>query len=578
MSTTDSNRKLSINPAFKKQLSRLQNIAKEELNIRISSHKMITDKQYRLTVLSELDGLGSELLTEQVNQLRHTSVHIQSESIEMMEQAETEQKRESLLLSIFIALFFIFIVATFVSWQNGYLTINIDPFSERAGIQTTGIIAQQNAEQATVIPSKQVTLPAAERSITLRLHGSNTIGEKVAPALLEAYLTSLSVEKMGWLQGDIALERELQYVLNGKVYAIQLHAHGSSTGFKSLLADEADMSMSSRKIYRSEVSALKASKGDLSTAEQEIIIGLDGLAIIVNPENPLDNISSQLLAKVFAGEINNWQQLGGADIAINRYVRDENSGTWDTFNSLILRENNKQLTANSQRIESSHELSSLIAQDVAGIGFIGLPYVGNSKALAVSAAGKSTATYPTHFTVSTEDYPLSRRLYLYTPSHDNQMARQFSEFVISEQGQVVVGKAGLISQRIKLEEAYRVKNAPSIYNEYAQIASRLSVNFRFKSGSDELDNKAKHDIKRLLGYLEEHPGRRIVLMGFSDSWEDPKMNLLLSIDRASQLEKRLNSYGVSVTAVEGFGEKLPIASNKTAQGRSKNRRVEVWVF
>jgi len=82
----------------------------------------------------------------------------------------------------------------------------------------------------------------------------------------------------------------------------------------------------------------------------------------------------------------------------------------------------------------------------------------------------------------------------------------------------------------------------------------------------------------LLGYLEEHPGRRIVLMGFSDSWEDPKMNLLLSIDRASQLEKRLNSYGVSVTAVEGFGEKLPIASNKTAQGRSKNRRVEVWVF
>jgi len=581
MPATDSstNRKLSINPTFKKQLTRLKNIAKEELNIRISSQKMIADKQYRLTVLSELEGLGSELLTEQSKQLRYTPVYVQSRDPALItDDSDPEPAAYSSFLTMFIAVFFIILVATLVSCQNGYLSINIGSPTSTFISKAPRILAQPGVEQASVIPNRLITLPSSERTITLRLHGSNTIGEKLAPALLEAYLTSLSVDKMRWVKGDDAQERELQYVLNDKVYAIQLHAHGSSTGFQCLLADEADMAMSSRKIYSSEVEALKASKGDLSTAEQEVVIALDGVVVIVNSDNPLNDISRSQLAQVFSGEIDNWQQLGGEDLAIHRYVRDENSGTNDTFNSLVLREHNKQLTARSQRLQSSTELSNLVAQDTAGIGVIGLPYVGNNKALAISAVGGSTVIYPTHFTVSTEDYALSRRLYLYTTSNENQIARQFIQFVISEQGQKVVGDTGLVSQRIRLEEAYRVTNAPPIYNEYAQIASRLSVNFRFKSGSDELDNKAKHDIKRLLNYLQEHPGRRIVLMGFSDSWEDPDMSLLLSVHRASRLEKALNSYGVSVTAVEGFGEKLPIASNKTAQGRSKNRRVEVWVF
>jgi phosphate transport system substrate-binding protein len=137
---------------------------------------------------------------------------------------------------------------------------------------------------------------------------------------------------------------------------------------------------------------------------------------------------------------------------------------------------------------------------------------------------------------------------------------------------------GLVSQNIKLEEAYRVKNAPKNYNKYAEIANRLSVNFRFESGSNELDNKAKRDIKRLVDYLTKHRGRRVVLMGFSDSLGDPQMNIKLSLVRASKLEKELNAYGLNATAVEGFGAHLPIGSNNTPMGRSKNRRVEVWVF
>lgn len=585
------NRKLVLNPKFKQQLLRLINLAKEDLNIHVSSKKMIADKQYRLTVLSELDGLGSDLLTELVTQLKTLPVYIQSSpaaplSIDLEHHINV---KKSLWLTICIGFLLVILVAIFVSWQNGHFSLHLEEHSEpfeKSVPQVPRTASKESSEQLSlgepVISSeglnKALMLPSDSRVITLRLHGSNTVGEELAPALLQAYLASLSITEMSWLQGEIAGERELQYIQDGQVYGIELHSHGSSTGFQRLLAGDADISMASRKITAAEIEALKATQGDLSNAEQERIIGLDGLAIIVHKNNPVEQLSTTQLAKIFAGEITNWKELGGADLNINLYARDYNSGTWDTFNNLLLKVHKKQLSASSLRFESSHELSDRVALDSGAIGFIGLPYVNKSKALAIAATPDSVVIYPTHFTISTEDYVLARRLYLYAPSSANSMAQGFSNFVTSEQGQNVVDDVGLVSLNIKLEQTYVVKNAPQIYNDYAQIASRLSVNFRFKSGSNELDNKAKYDIKRLVAYLNEHRARRIVLMGFSDSVEDPKMNLQLSLHRARQLEKALNAHGLTITAVEGFGEKLPIASNKTEHGRGKNRRVEVWVF
>ncbi|WP_413702419.1 OmpA family protein [Psychromonas sp. KJ10-10] len=167
---------------------------------------------------------------------------------------------------------------------------------------------------------------------------------------------------------------------------------------------------------------------------------------------------------------------------------------------------------------------------------------------------------------------------MYVPAYGNAMALDFSRYIVSIDGQNVVDQIGFVSQNIQLEETYKVINAPEKYNQYAEVASRLSVNFHFQSGSNEFDNKAKVDIKRLAEYLSRHRGRRVVLMGFSDSLGDPEMNVRISLLRAGLLEKELNAYGLTITAVEGFGAELPIASNETVAGRSKNRRVEVWVY
>jgi hypothetical protein len=139
------------------------------------------------------------------------------------------------------------------------------------------------------------------------------------------------------------------------------------------------------------------------------------------------------------------------------------------------------------RLESSSKRSEEVSKDPGAIGFIDLPYISNSKAIAISTSADTSSIFPTRFTVSTEDYPLSRHLYLYAPSIAAPMVKDFMHFVASHAGQEIVEQVGLISQNIKQEQMHKIKNAPQSYNDYTETAKRLSVNFHFKSGSNQLD-------------------------------------------------------------------------------------------
>ena len=120
--------------------------------------------------------------------------------------------------------------------------------------------------------------------------------------------------------------------------------------------------------------------------------------------------------------------------------------------------------------------------------------------------------------------------------------------------------------------------APALYKQYASQGQRLSLTFRFEFGSGQLDNKGKRDLQRLLGFLEEHPQKRVVLMGFSDNSGNDEKNKSLSAQRARSVATELSARGIGVFDTQGFGEALPVANNSTVQGRERNRRVEVWVL
>ncbi|CAH0991354.1 hypothetical protein SIN8267_01457 [Sinobacterium norvegicum] len=422
---------------------------------------------------------------------------------------------------------------------------------------------------------------AVSEEVIFSLSGSNTVGAKLAPALVIGYLKSVGAEAINIepsaTNNNESVIRARLLSDNGLYQLISVHlaAHGSSTGFKALNSEVADIAMSSRQIKPKEVKRLQRF-GDLKAIGAEHIIAIDGLAIIVHRDNKLQTLSKTLLAKIFSGEINNWQQLGGADTAINRYARDDQSGTWDTFKKLVL--GKVPLDKSAERFESNAELSRRVSTDLYGIGFVPLAAVGQAKVLSVSD-DQTRAMRPQQINVATEDYPLARRLYLYTrPDVDNPHILHFIDYVMARQGQTVVEDIGFISQNIIAVKQPIVRGAPDNYNELIRRAQRLSVNFYFSPGSSKLDTKAYRDLLRLEHYFaREQSGDEVWLVGFSDQKSSPALESLLARHRALKVKNKLHGKVENIQPVMSVGAFMPIANNADDAAKMKNGRVEVWL-
>ena len=550
-------------------LSQLVQLCQTRFQIPLSLPQLKDNPAYLDNVLAELavvDDAPMQALLAEIKQLRTVSEATAAAAARQTEAAEKKPALKFAVVGVGLAALF-----SAAMWY----------FSAVVSEPPTLAAAEADKDVAVAMVSEPSQSTAAVTAVVtplIRIHGSNTVGEKLAPVLIEAFLAQQGGAEFSWQQQNAEVERLLSFSDSGQHKQVQLHAHGSSTAFKDLLSNKADIGMSSRRVTAGEVSKAQQTLGDLSKIGNEHIIALDGLAIIVNQNNPLKAISTEMLARIFSGEISRWSQLGGSDLPIVLLARDNNSGTFDTFNSLVLKKYQKKLSDKAQRFESSTDLSLAVSQDEAAIGFIGLNYIAYNKALAISEGADTTPIYPTRFTVSTEDYALSRRLYLYTPTSASQLAKDFAQFAISEQGQALVEQTGLVSQNIRIEKVFPIEGAPASYNQYAQSGQRLSLNFRFNYGENDLDNKGKRDLERLIRFMEQNSGRRLVLMGFSDAVGAVAKNAELALRRAKAVERELVARGIPVVAVESFGELLPVANNDTDAGRERNRRVEVWLI
>lgn len=428
------------------------------------------------------------------------------------------------------------------------------------------------------------TLPAraASGSVVpvLRLLGSNTVNAQLGPALIEGLMRQRGLHAVKTLPGAAANEMQVQGVdASGTLFQASVAAHGSGTGFTALEKGLADVAASSRPVKNEELQAL-AGIGDLRSAQAEHVIAIDGVAVIVHPGNPLRHLDTRTLARIFSGEITDWQTLGGRPGRIVLYARDDQSGTWETFRELVLGRHGQSLSAHARRLESSEQLSDEVSRDPNGIGFIGLPSVRHARALAI-ADGDSQPMPPSLALIATEDYPLSRRLYLYLPPHLQQpWAQALVRFAQSPEGQAIVADSGFVAQRVQTIKVRPTVQMPGDYQALSREAERLSINFRFDQGSARLDNKALFDVQRVVDYLKAHDklDRQVTLVGFGDAKDDPQRATLLSRLRAMAVRRELLRHDVILRDVIGLGEEMPVATNEADDGRIRNRRVEVWVY
>ncbi|OUM08615.1 hypothetical protein BW686_04665 [Pseudomonas syringae] len=433
---------------------------------------------------------------------------------------------------------------------------------------------------ATLPATLMAALPTPSGDMpVLRIQGSNTINAQLAPALVEELMRQQGLQSVQTTPGNAVNElRVTGKTAAGQPVSVDVAAHGSGTGFSALKAGNTDIAASSRPIKDQEAKEL-ASLGDLKSAAGEQVIGIDGVAVIVNPANPLRQLDTLQLARIFSGEIKDWSEAGGNPGAIHLYVRDDKSGTYETFKELVLTKYGKQLAANASRFESSEQLSDEVSKDVNGIGFTGLPSVRHAKAVAI-ADGESRPMLPTTSLIATEDYPLSRRLYLYVPPAAHQRWSQaLVRFAQSAEGQTIVAQSGFVAQTVQALKVQPTAQMPADYQALTRKAERLSVNFRFAQGSARLDNKAQQDLKRVADYLKANDklDQHVTLVGFGDAKSDPARAALLSRLRAMAVRRELLKSGVTFREILGLGDEMPVANNDIDDGRIKNRRVEVWV-
>jgi phosphate transport system substrate-binding protein len=391
------------------------------------------------------------------------------------------------------------------------------------------------------------------------IHGSNTVGAELMPRLIEAYARSRG-ERVRISNGAVPETEEIEVVGgDGKIRAtIDLQAHGSATATPGLVSGKALVGMASRALNAAELKQLADQGfGDMRSPGNEHVVGLDGIIVIVSPGNPVGTLPLQQLQGIFSGAVADWSRVGGTAGRINVYTRDAKSGTFDTFKTLVLDPGKQQLAAGAQRFESSNDLSDLVANDANGIGFVGFAYLRNAKAVSlVNECGMSFA--PSTFSVKTEEYPLSRRLFLYSAKLPAQsFAAGLLDFSMSVTAQAIVRDSGFVDQDLEWRTDRQsarmagVQRAPkrSVSDPLAALArdiqdtSRISSTLRFRTNSTELDNKALEDVNvlaRFLQFLRESKSeRKLVLAGFSDSAGTADRNVTLSLERANAVRQAL---------------------------------------
>lgn len=419
------------------------------------------------------------------------------------------------------------------------------------------------------------------RTVNFNIQGSNTIGSSLMPKLVTDYFvhkknySNPKYKKDSLEYQKITFDNQL-----GEPFIVGVGSYGSGTGIQALSDYNADIAMSSRPIKDKEVAVLQElGKGDMKDPSQEIVIGVDGIAIIVHQSNKVKSLTKSQLKDIFSGKISDWSDVGGNTGKINLYIRNKNSGTRDTFESLVMA---GEAMAKSLEFEDSNKLSSKVSSDIGGIGYIGLPYINSAKALAVSDSNETTAFLPTVFTVATEDYPLSRRLFLYLNKDASQDSRDFVRYITSEQGQRIVEESGFIKltpELMKEKNTYHGSNDG--YISLINNAERMNTTFRFAFNSSTLDNKARQDLTRVTSMIAESnkngTRKKLVLVGFSDSRGSECINNAISYERAKLVADELQSYGVKADIITGLGSEAPVADNTTDAGREKNRRVELWL-
>jgi phosphate transport system substrate-binding protein len=206
---------------------------------------------------------------------------------------------------------------------------------------------------------------------------------------------------------------------------------GSGTGISALINGTTDLANASRPMSDEEKAKVPGVK--------EFAVAMDCITIVVNPRNPVSELTLDQLAQIYTGQETNWSAFGGVDHKISLLSRESSSGTYVFFQEHVL--GKKDFSQDAKLLPAQNPVIEEVAANDYAIGYVGLGYAlkaGNRvKIVNIKKDAASPAVTPTEQTVRDKTYPIARPLFIYTAREPTGYAKQFIDFCLSPEGQKI---------------------------------------------------------------------------------------------------------------------------------------------
>lgn len=244
---------------------------------------------------------------------------------------------------------------------------------------------------------------------------------------------------------NLALAWAEKYQNDHPKVRISVTGGGSGTGIAALINRTVDIANASRQIKVEEINQAKSN----GVEPVEHIIARDAIAVIVNPENPINELTLKQISDIYSGKIRNWSEVGGEDRPIVRLSRETNSGTHVYFLETVLRLGNSEdktlFSTDTLLLPSSEGIIIEVRQNPNAIGYDGLGYVPKDlKTIAIAEAEGGTYVLPSIPTVNDKSYPIARDLYMYTNGEPTGVLKEYLDWIFSPEAQQIVEELGFV--------------------------------------------------------------------------------------------------------------------------------------
>jgi len=321
------------------------------------------------------------------------------------------------------------------------------------------------------------------------------------------------------------------------------------------------------------------SKTDNSlAADERHVMGFDAVVALVHPDNPIRILTTGQMAAILRGDITQWATIHPLySGTISVHTRDTVSRAMVGLRNSL--PSAQPLAEGVQRHSSDRAVDEAVHADPNAFGVVSYVQSTASKMVALSES-KTVSVYPSSFGIRTEDYPLSRRLWLHIPTgwHE-RLGRGFARFVHTPAGHAAARSHGVVAPEIEIVYPSVPWAAPEGYRELVDGAGRLSTVIRFEHNTLRPDGKAHRDIADISEMLSEpeYRGLHLMLIGFWSPLHSNRVARRASRHAAKQAAKLFELHAITPSIVKGFGATRLLASENTREGQMRNRRVEVWV-